>query len=276
MVNFRGKTAVVLLFLIIIAILLAVFPFLWIMATSFKYYRDIMSSKIFFNPTLINYFRLFTETDFLRLAFNSLIVSISATFGTVIIGALAAYSFSKFSFPWNIDKYIFAWLLFVRMIVPISLAIPFFLIMKKMNLLNTPLALIVVYIVINVPFGVWMLKDFFDNIPGELLDAGRIDGCSEFGVFARVALPLITPGLAAATIFVFILNWNHFLYALILTSSPEGMTIPVGIARLSQQYMMKWGEMSAAATVFAVPVFVFASLVQKHLVRGLTFGAVKG
>ncbi|NQS90035.1 carbohydrate ABC transporter permease [Patescibacteria group bacterium] len=273
MIEFQKKTGTILL---AICTIFVIFPILWIIITSFKYFRDIMSESLLFTPTFINYIRLFREGDFLKFLLNSVVVSTSATFITVSIAALASYTFSKFKFFGGLDKYILGWLLFVRMIIPISLAIPFFVIMKALNILDNYLALILAYTAINIPFGMWMLKDFFDTVPEELIDAARIDGCSDFKAFMKIALPLIAPGLAATAIFIFILNWNEFLLALILTSSPKSMTIPVGMARLSQQYFIKWGEMSAAAAIFVIPVLIFALLAQKHLVRGLTFGALKG
>ena len=146
-----------------------------------------------------------------------------------------------------------------------------------MNLYNTKTILIVFYTLINIPFAVWMLKGFFDELPRSYEEAASIDGCSTFGVFWRIAMPIIGSGVAATAIFVFMLSWNEYLFALIMTDTPASMTLPVGMAGLTQQYMVEWGKMAAAASVFTVPIFIFSIFVQDYLARGLTMGmGIKG
>ena len=155
-------------------------------------------------------------------------------------------------------------------------AVPLFLIMRALWLVNTRLSLIVVYTSLNLPFVVWMMRGFFAEVPRDLEEAAMVDGDSRMGAFWRVVLPLVAPGLAATAVFCLIVSWNEFLFALVLTQTDEAMTLPVGIAGRVTQYGIKWGAMSAAAVVAMVPILVFALSVQKYLVRGLSLGAVKG
>jgi multiple sugar transport system permease protein len=148
--------------------------------------------------------------------------------------------------------------------------------MRDLGLLNTRLALIILYTGFNLPFVVWMMRGFFLEIPRELEDAAMIDGDSRMGALRRVLLPLVAPGLAATAVFCLIISWNEFLFALVMTQTDEAMTLPVGIAGRVTQYEIKWGVMSAAGIVAMLPILVFALAVQKYLVRGLSLGAVKG
>jgi multiple sugar transport system permease protein len=162
------------------------------------------------------------------------------------------------------------------MFPPIVTAVPLFLMMRDLGLLNTRLALIILYTGFNLPFVVWMMRGFFLEIPRELEDAAMIDGDSRMGALRRVLLPLVAPGLAATAVFCLIISWNEFLFALVMTQTDEAMTLPVGIAGRVTQYEIKWGVMSAAGIVAMLPILVFALAVQKYLVRGLSLGAVKG
>jgi multiple sugar transport system permease protein len=155
-------------------------------------------------------------------------------------------------------------------------AVPLFLMMRDLRLLNTRLALVIVYTSFNLPFVVWMMRGFFAELPRELEEAAMVDGDSRLGALWRVVLPLVAPGLAATAVFCLIVSWNEFLFALVLTQTDDAMTLPVGIAGRVTQYEIKWGVMSAAGTVAIVPILVFALAVQKYLVRGLSLGAVKG
>jgi multiple sugar transport system permease protein len=155
-------------------------------------------------------------------------------------------------------------------------AVPLFLMMRDLRLLNTRLALVIVYTAFNLPFVVWMMRGFFAELPRDLEEAALVDGDSRLGALWRVVLPLVAPGLAATAVFCLIVSWNEFLFALVLTQTDASMTLPVGIAGRVTQYEIKWGVMSAAGAVAIVPILVFALAVQKYLVRGLSLGAVKG
>lgn len=264
--------------ILIISILLTIVPFVFIMATSLKTFIAIMTNKILFDPILDNYKNLFFSrgSEYPKYLMNSAYVATISTVFSMIIGTMGAYALSWLKVPYKLDTILLSWLLVVRIIHPMALAIPFFFILNSMGLYDTKLALILIYTAMNMPFTIWMMKAFFDELPRSLGEAAEMDGCSKFGTFRRIALPLVGPGLAASVIFCFMLAWNEFLLALILTSTPNSMTFPVGIARLAQQYNVKWGEMSAAATTFSIPIFIVALFVQKYIVKGMTMGAVKG
>jgi len=151
-----------------------------------------------------------------------------------------------------------------------------FLMMRDLRLLNTRVALIIVYTAFNLPFVVWMMRGFFAELPRDLEEAALVDGDSRLGALVRIVLPLVAPGLAATAVFCLIVSWNEFLFALVLTQTDAAMTLPVGIAGRVTQYEIKWGVMSAAGTVAMLPILVFALAVQRYLVRGLSLGAVKG
>jgi multiple sugar transport system permease protein len=155
-------------------------------------------------------------------------------------------------------------------------AVPLFLMMRDLRLLDTKVSLIIVYTAFNLPFVVWMMRGFFDEVPRDLEEAALVDGDSRLGALVRVVLPLVAPGLAATAVFCLIVSWNEFLFALVLTQTDASMTLPVGIAGRVTQYEIKWGVMSAAGAVAIVPILVFAMAMQKYLVRGLSLGAVKG
>jgi multiple sugar transport system permease protein len=167
------------------------------------------------------------------------------------------------------------WILSTRMFPPIVSIVPLFLIFRSVNLVDSRFALVLAYSVFNLPFVVWMMKGFFDELPRELEESAMMDGDTPFGAFRRIILPLVRPGLAATAVFCLIVAWNEFLF-LVLTQTDRALTLPVGIANQVTQYEIRWGAMSAAGVLAAIPLFVFALLVQRHLVRGLSYGAVKG
>jgi multiple sugar transport system permease protein len=162
------------------------------------------------------------------------------------------------------------------MMPPIVTIIPLFLFFNYFSLLNSKTAVVIAYTAFNLPFATWMMKSYFQDLPVELEEAAIVDGDTRWGAFLHVALPLARPGLAATAIFILILSWNEFLLALILTQTEQSLTLPIGISGRVTQYTTYWGEISAAGFLASVPIMIFALIVQRHLVRGLSFGAVKG
>jgi len=264
--------------IVILALIITIIPFLWTFLTSLKTYKDIMLGSFSFTPTVANYKNLFFErgSDFPRYAINSLVIASISTTICVLIGSFSAYSVSRFKFAYHIDKILLGWIIAVQMLHPMAMVIPIFVIEKSLGLYDTYLGLILVYTTINLPFAIWMMKDYIDELPVALEEAAMIDGCDRLRLITNVVFPLIKPGFVATIIFLFMLIWNEFLFALILTSSADVMTLPPGMARLSQQYFIKYGEMGGAAIFSAVPVIILVAFIQKHLVRGLTMGALKG
>lgn len=249
-------------------------PPLILFLTSIKTEVDSMSypPKWIFTPTVKNYVEVFRTTRLLHYTLNSLIVASLNSGAALALGTLAAYGLARFRFKGS-DNLSF-WMLSVRMMPPVAAIIPIYIIMKTVRLLDTPWALVIIYLTFNLPFVVWMMKGFFEDIPKEIEESALIDGCSEMAVFRRIALPLVAPGLAATAIIVFIFSWNEFLFALILTGT-RAVTLPVGIISFMKETGINWGYMTAGGVMALLPVIVFTVLVQKHLVKGLTMGALK-
>jgi multiple sugar transport system permease protein len=264
---------------LLLALLATLAPVYWMITISFKREVDqfAVPPKWFsFSPTVEHYADAFLTRSFGQYLFNSLLVAIVSTFCALVIGTLAAYALARFRLPWNLDRKLALWILSTRMFPAIVTAVPLFLMMRDLRLVNTRLSLIIVYTAFNLPFVVWMMRGFFAEVPRDLEEAAMVDGDSRMGAFRRVVLPLVAPGLAATAVFCLIVSWNEFLFALVLTQTDEAMTLPVGIAGRVTQYGIKWGAMSAAAVVAMVPILAFALSVQRYLVRGLSLGAVKG
>ncbi|MGD9360602.1 MAG: carbohydrate ABC transporter permease, partial [Desulfobacterales bacterium] len=229
--------------------------------------------KWVFDPTLKNYVDILNTSPLVDYAINSLIVASLNTLLCLIVGSMAAYGLARFKFR-GADNLAF-WILSIRMMPPVAAIIPIYILMKNLGLLDTPWCLVITYLTFNLPFVVWMMKGFFEEIPREIEESALIDGCSDFSVFFRIALPLVAPGLAATAIMVFIFSWNEFLFALILTGT-KAVTLPVGIIGYMKETGINWGYMTAGGILALIPVIVFMVLVQKHLVKGLTLGALKG
>ena len=209
-------------------------------------------------------------------ALNSFIVAVSTTVISLVFGTMAGYALARFHYPGQWRYHISFWILSTRMMPPIVTIIPLFIFFNSSSLLNTKTAVVIAYTAFNLPFVTWMMKSYFQDLPVELEEAAMVDGDTRWGAFLRIALPLARPGLAATAIFSIILSWNEFLLALIITQTERSQTLPIGIAGRINQYTTYWGEISAAGFLACVPIMIFALIVQRHLVRGLSFGAVKG
>lgn len=265
--------------LLALALLATLAPVYWMVTISLKSEIDQFSVPprwFLFRPTLTHYGDAFFARSFGQYLFTSMIVALSSTMCAMLLGTLAGYALAQFRWPHRIGTRLSLWILSTRMFPPIVTAIPIFLMMRDTGLLNTRASLVIVYTAFNLPFVVWMMRGFFQEIPRDLEEAARVDGDSRLGALRRVVLPLVAPGLAATAIFCLIISWNELLFALILTQTDAAMTLPVGIAGRVTQYEIKWGVMSAAGVVAMMPILVFALAVQRYLVRGLSLGAVKG
>ena len=265
--------------LIALALLAALTPVYWMITISLKREVDQFATPprwFSFSPTLEHYADAFLARSFGQYLLNSGLVAAASTLCALVIGTLAAYALARFRLPYRLDRKLALWILSTRMFPAIVTAVPLFLIMRDLSLLNTQLSLIIVYTAFNLPFVVWMMRGFFAELPRDLEEAALVDGDSRLGAFWRVVLPLVTPGLVATAVFCLIVSWNEFLFALVLTQTDAAMTLPVGIAGRVTQYEIKLGVMSAAGVVAMMPILIFALSVQKYLVRGLSLGGVKG
>ena len=261
------------------------FPVLWIILTAFKTHNDALAipPKWFFTPTLENFIAVFSrayikgqaavDTGFDVFFFNSIFIAGTSVLLALIIGTLAAYGFSRFRLKGN-DTYLFI-ILTTRMLPPIVVIIPIFLMFRVTGMSGTYAGIILLYAAFNLPFSIWMMKSFFDELPPDVEDAARIDGSNERGVFFKVCLPQVKAGLAATAVFGLILTWNEFLFALLLTGV-DTRTVPVAMAQtIGGDIGVRWGLLAAIETLFLIPVFVVTFVLQDHLLRGVTFGTVK-
>jgi multiple sugar transport system permease protein len=259
-------------------VLFTLIPIFFTFATSLKYFRDIISGSLAFTPTLVNYQRLLdpSQSNFLRLTFNSLVVAAGTMVVVLAISSLAAYSLSRFRWPKVWSGLLLGVILFIHMLPPVTFLGPFYLIARSLNIYDTVLAVIMGHIILNLPTTTWILLDFFAEIPKELEEAAMVDGASRFHAFTQVLLPMIQPGIAAAGALAFIFSWRDFLFSLSLTSTPRGMTIPVGISSFVQEYSIRYGEMAAGAFFAMIPALLMVAFAQRYIVKGLTLGALKG
>ena len=259
---------------LLLVILVCVFPFYWMVTASFKQQSAILAStpQFFFQPTFENYVNAFSKFDILKSLQNSLFVALVTVLVSLVLGTPAAYAIARFEFKAKQD--IWFWFISNRMLSPIVVALPFFLIARNFRLLDTTWALILIYLTFNVPIVVWICADQFRNIPKELDEAATLEGYSSFAIFLKIALPLAAPALAVSAIFCFIFSWNELLYALILTRN-EAKTAPVVATSFMSGYELPWGQIMATGTMVALPVIIFSMIVSRQLVRGLTAGAIK-
>ncbi len=272
------KSILKLVFVIFITIIV-IFPVIWIISTSIKNPIDIFTippELVPPNMTFDHYSILFNELGFLEYIRNSIIVTVSTVIVSLSIGMLAAYSLARFKLPHNLNYQISFWVLSTRMFPPIVTIIPLFSMLRLFHLINSRTGLIIAYTAFNLPFAVWMMRGFFAEIPKELEDAAMVDGYSRMGAFWNIIIPIARPGIIATAIFILIMSWNEFLFALILAQTKVSATLPIGVASNVTQYQILWGRLSASGVIAMAPVLIFAFLVQKHLVRGMSMGAIKG
>ncbi|MBA4398268.1 MAG: carbohydrate ABC transporter permease [Chloroflexi bacterium] len=274
MAKFRRNYGITISHIILIISSLAILlPILWVIRTSLA--NRLIAYKIppvwFFKPTLDNYLTIFAKYPFQEYFVNSLVISGIASIVALIIGSLAAYSIARFKTG---DPWLRLSMLSTQMLPPIALVIPIFLLMRVIQMWDTLPGLVLAYLSFNLPYTVWILIGFFQSIPVEIEEAAMIDGCSRLQALLRVIFPVALPGLLSAGVFNFILNWNEFLFALILTGR-NTRTLPVAIASLWTQQGVNIGAVSAATVVTILPVVILTYVIQKSLVRNLTFGSVK-
>ncbi|MFG6082929.1 carbohydrate ABC transporter permease [Paracoccus litorisediminis] len=292
--------------LVVAYAVITLLPLIWIIATGFKSPSDSIAypPKLFFTPTLEGYVNLFTTrtrqtAEFLAANppqtwyqeivakygmviagpsrfgerfLNSVIIGFGSTFLSVFLGTLAAYAFSRFKVPLKDDLLFF--ILSTRMMPPIAVAIPIFLMFRQLGLSDTHLGMILLYTAVNLSLAVWLLKGFIDEIPREYEEAALIDGYTRFQAFRKVVLPQAATGIASTAIFCLIFAWNEYAFAVLLTSG-NAQTAPPFIPTIIGVGGQDWPAVAAGATLFLLPVMVFTILLRKHLLRGITFGAVR-
>jgi multiple sugar transport system permease protein len=292
---------------VIIYAIVSMVPLLWIVLTGFKTPPDSISypPKIVFAPSLEGYVNLFTTrtrqtsefiatlppatawydrlvrsrnmviagpSKYLPRYINSIIIGFGSTFLAVVLGTMSAYGFSRFKVPLKDDLMFF--ILSTRMMPPIAVAIPIYLMYRELGLTDTKLGMILLYTAVNVSLAVWLLKGFIDEIPREYEEAAMIDGYTRLQAFRKVVLPQAATGIAATAIFCLIFSWNEYAFAVLLTSG-EAQTTPPFIPFIIGEGGQDWPAVAAGTTLFLIPIVAFTVLLRKHLLRGITFGAVR-
>ncbi len=252
---------------LIVVLFGTLFPFFWMVSTSFKTTNQIFSKPplLFFSGTLDHYRTILGEQ-------YSLIVASSATLLAVLLGTPAAYALARFDFRRKDDLWF--WFISNRFMSPVAILLPVFLVASRFKLIGNPGLLIAMYLTFSIPVVVWICTDQFRSIPRELDEAAMVDGASPGFIFLRIALPLALPGVVVSSILSFIFSWNELLFALFLTRG-DGVTAPVRATSFLSGYDVPWGEIMATGTLIVLPVVIFALLVSRHLVQGLTMGAIK-
>ena len=261
---------------IAIALALGAFPIYWAIATSFKSKVDALATPPvwIFRPILDNYrYITYARIAFPRYLLNSLIISSGATVIAITVGSIAAYALARYRFRGK--ENIAFWMLSTRMMPPPAVVLPLYILMRGFKLIDTHLAPILTDSIITIPFAVWVMRGFFEEIPVDMEEAALVDGCSRWGTFLRIILPLSLPGLIVTSLFCMVFSWNEFLFALVLTSTKAK---PATVAATEFRGWMEtaWGPACASATIIMIPILLITLFLQKHLVRGLTLGAVKG
>ena len=267
------RTKLIIYILLIATAVFAFFPVYWMLTSSFKSEREIITAPpVWFtqNPTLKNYLDLFTQFNFGILTRNSLLITLGVVLISLVVGGLAAYGFSRY--PFRGSKWFLAALLITRMITPSSLVVPLFTLMDKLGRLNHLDSIIAGITVLNLPFVIWMLKPFFDSLPKEIEEAAEMDGLTPFGVFWKITIPLAAPAIFTVSLFSFITGWVDLLFGMSFSTVTEAMPLTVGLLQMQTGYKIYWGALMAGGIYLTLPTFVIALLFQKYLLKGLRTG----
>ncbi len=261
---------------ILLAVLGSLCPFLWFVLTSFKSQINVEAIPPTWWPdgSLVFYASALIEHRLLHYVRNSAIVAGGTTVIALVVATPAAYALARLRLPGK--TWILGGLLCVAMFPPIVIAGPIWQILERLGGLNTHWGLILPYVSLTLPLAVWILATFFHELPVELEEAARIDGCTTWQALYKIMLPLAAPGLFTAAILTFIYAWNEFFFALLILTDPERQTLPVGIALFQGEFIMPWGELAAASVVATLPLIVIVLLFQRGIIDGLSAGAVKG
>lgn len=267
----------ILFYILVLAfVVLLLLPFIWQFLTSVKPLNEIAAIPAKWIPSEINiqyYFNVFQKHPFGRYLMNSFIVALVTTLLSILIGASAAYALARLRFKGK--KFVLMAILSISMFPTIATLSPLYLLLKNLHLLNKYAGLIIPYITFSLPMTIWLLTNFFSQLPKGFEEAASIDGCSRVGIFFRIMLPLIKPATFSVGLLVFINAWNEYIYALTFMTNDNMRTVPVGIALFPSNYELPWGDMAAASVVVTVPLIILVLIFQKKIAAGLTTGGIK-
>jgi multiple sugar transport system permease protein len=252
-------------------------PIYWVTLTSFKTLDDTWRRPISWIPnpfTVLNYTKIWSQYPLLTYLLNSLIIAACSVAISLSLGALAGYGLSRYHIKGK--TYFMTFTLLTQLFPYVSLILPYYRVFNTLGMLNTTSALVITHVTFGLPFCIWMMKSFIDGIPMDLDDAAKVDGASPLQTFWMVITPVIKPGLAATAVYAFLVSWNEYIFALVLTNSAAKQTVTVGLASLIGMYRINWNDLMTMGTIVSLPAIIMFFFVQNYLVRGLTAGAVKG
>ena len=270
----RRRIAYGVLFVLSVAAVLAafLFPFVWMLQASFKTQVEItrIPPVWVFKPTLANYVEVFRSQNFGRFIWNSFVIASASTVASLVLGLPASYSIARYR-----QHYLGLVILAARIVPGITFLIPWFILFSRLRLVDTYVSMILSHMVVGMPFIVWVMVSYFEQLPEELEEAARVDGCTRQGAFWHVALPLSGPGVLTSGILAFIFSWNNFMFSVVLAGD-RVKTLPVAVFNFLTYATINWGGLMAAAVVITLPVLVIGLLAQRYIIAGLTAGALKG
>lgn len=276
-IRWNKRLGQVLVYATVIAVVVVMLlPIVWLGITSIRPLIEISSVRLNLlpqNPTLINYVTVFERYDMATYLRTTSLISLAVVATNLVLGVPAAYAMARYSFFG--DKVMYGGIIFFRMIPPIAAIVPLFMLFEQVQLLGSYLGLIVAHTAFKLPVTIWLLRNFFLDVPRELDDSARVDGGSTLRVLLQIALPLIQPGLAATAVLAFLWTWNDLLVTLVLSTNTRTEMLPLGLTKFVLEYGVDWGSMTAAGMIMFIPTLLFVFVAQRYLIRGLTAGGVK-
>jgi multiple sugar transport system permease protein len=258
--------------------LIYLLPIYWLIVTSLKSKGELYRAVVTLYPqapTAAPYLDVLIERGFWMLLRNSILVCASTVMITLVLGLLITYPITRLHLSPRLRQGVLNWALSLRFMPPVAVVIPYFALVRAADLYDKPQALVFIYSLFNLPFAIWMLKGFLEEIPIEIEEAAYVDGGSRWNVFLRIILPLAAPGLLASGIIVLVFTWSEFLFALILTATPNSQTFPVGVQGLVTQFEIVWNDMAAAGAIAMALPLALALIARRYLITGLTFGVIR-
>lgn len=261
---------------VIVIVVVMLTPIVWLALTSIRPLVEVSSVRLNLipqNPTLSNYRAIFDRYDMGPLLQTTTLVSLAVVVANLVLGSPAAFAMARYDFFG--DKALYGGIIFFRMIPPIAAIVPIFMLFERVHLLGTYQGLVLAHTAFKLPVTIWLLRNFFLDVPRELDDSARVDGASTLRVLWEIALPLIQPGLAATAVLAFLWTWNDLLVTLVLSTRSGTEMLPLGLTKFVLEYGVDWGSMTAAGVIMFIPTLLFVFVAQRYLIRGLTAGGIK-